>query len=316
MAAKTSMSISEAVRIAVTSLWAHKLRTILTLLGVVIGVTSVIAVVSVITGLNQYVAQKVFRLGTDVFVVTRGPQIITNIDDYEETQKHKKLTLDDYEAVRDGCHSCVTIGASLDHPNGQVKYGLDYLSDSHIMGWTPEMPALNDYDLSAGRHINQIDVAQSSPVCTVGFDIADQLLPGSDPIGKEIRVDTTACTVIGVGERLGSILGMSRDNWVILPITTFQKTYSSTDSISIWGRGTGVATLDSTMDDARLVLRARRHVPIAAKDDFSMGTNASYLSVWSNISASFFGITIIIASISLVVGGIVIMNIMLVSVTE
>jgi len=310
------MSIGEAVRIATASLWAHKMRTMLTLLGVVIGVMSVIAVVSIISGLNQYVAQKVFRLGADVFVVTRGPQIITNIDEYEETQKRKKLYLDDYVGVRDGCRSCVAVGASLDHQNSQVKYGTDYLSNSDVMGWTPEMPQLNDYDLSAGRHVNQTDVLHASPVCTVGFDIADQLLPGADPIGKEIHVDTSDCTVIGVGEKLGSVLGISRDNWVILPITTFQKIYSSNNSITLWGKGAGVAGLGPSMDEVRQLLRGRRHVAFSADDDFAMGTNASYLSVWSNISGSFFGVTIVISSISLIVGGIVIMNIMLVSVTE
>src|ERR1700722_6073223 len=316
MAQRTSMSIGEAVRIATASLWAHKMRTMLTLLGVVIGVMSVIAVVSIISGLNQYVAEKVFRLGADVFVVTRGPQIITNIDEYEETQKRKKLYLDDYVGVRDACKSCVALGASLDHQNAQVKYGTDYLSNSDIMGWTPEMPQLNDYDLSSGRHINQTDVQHASAVCTVGFDIADQLLPGADPIGKEIRVDTSECTVIGVGEKLGSVLGISRDNWVILPITTFQKMYSGNDSITLWGKGVGVAGLEPSMDEVRQVLRGRRHIAFSAPDDFAIGTNASYLSVWSSISGSFFGVTIVISSISLIVGGIVIMNIMLVSVTE
>jgi putative ABC transport system permease protein len=316
MADRTYMSVGEAVRIATGSLWTHKLRTMLTLLGVVIGVMSVIAVVSIISGLNQYVAEKVFRLGADVFVVTRGPQIITNIYEYEETQKRKKLYLDDYVGVRDACKSCVALGASLDHQNAQVKYGTDYLSNSDIMGWTPEMPQLNDYDLSSGRHINQTDVQHASAVCTVGFDIADQLLPGADPIGKEIRVDTSECTVIGVGEKLGSVLGISRDNWVILPITTFQKMYSGNDSITLWGKGVGVAGLEPTMDEVRQLLRGRRHVAFSADDDFAMGTNASYLSVWSSISGSFFGVTIVISSISLIVGGIVIMNIMLVSVTE
>ncbi len=119
-----------------------------------------------------------------------------------------------------------------------------------------------------------------------------------------------------MGEKLGSVLGISRDNWVILPITTFQKMYSGNDSITLWGKGVGVAGLEPSMDEVRQVLRGRRHVAFSAPDDFAIGTNASYLSVWSSISGSFFGVTIVIASISLLVGGIVIMNIMLVSVTE
>src|SRR5271155_4475740 len=140
MAGKTTMNFGEAVRIAIASLWAHKLRTVLTLLGVVIGVMSVIAVVSIVNGLNRYVAEKVFNLGADVFLVSRGPIIITNIDQYQETQKRKKFRIDDYEAVHDACRSCVAVGASIDHQGTQVKYGTDYLSNTHVLGWTAEMP--------------------------------------------------------------------------------------------------------------------------------------------------------------------------------
>src|SRR5579864_6664714 len=144
MPAKTSLSFGEATKIALASLWAHKLRSLLTLLGVVIGVTSVIAVVSLIGGLNAYVAQKVFNLGADVFLVSRGPLVTLNVDDYMKTQKRKKLYFDDYEFLRDNCKSCVAVGAELNHGNAQVKYGTDYLSNTNVMGWTAEMPDLEN----------------------------------------------------------------------------------------------------------------------------------------------------------------------------
>jgi putative ABC transport system permease protein len=316
MTAKTTLTLGEAVRIAIASLWAHKMRTVLTLLGVVIGVMSVITVVSIVNGLNLYVAEKIFNLGADVFLVSRGPAIITNIDEYEATQKRRKFRIDDYAALRNGCRSCVAVGASLNHFGAQVKYGADYVSNTNILGWTPEMPEIYDYDLLAGRHVGQPDVERARPVCTVGYDIADKLLTGRDPIGREIRVDTTQCEVIGVGKKLGSVMGQSRDNWVILPISTFQQVYSRDDSVRIWGKAAGTRALDPTIDEARMILRGRRHVAYGALDDFVIETNASFLSIWSNISSAFFGVTIVIASISLVVGGIVIMNIMLVSVTE
>jgi putative ABC transport system permease protein len=191
------------------------------------------------------------------------------------------------------------------------------LSNTRVLGWTAEMPRLYDLDLTEGRHISQMDVSRGTPVCTVGFDIADKLLGGMDPIGKEIRVDTTECEVIGVGKKLGSVMGMSRDNWVIFPITMFQRVYSSDDSIRIWGKSIGGSkTIGESMDDVRLILRGRRHVAYSAPDDFAIETNDSFLSLWGSISGAFFGVTIVIASISLIVGGIVIMNIMLVSVTE
>jgi putative ABC transport system permease protein len=226
------------------------------------------------------------------------------------------MRMDDYEFVRDNCKSCVALGAELNHGTGQVKYGTDYLSNTNIMGWTPEMPDLESYDLDSGRHVNQTDVMHRSPVCTVGYDIEDKLFPGTDPIGKEIRIDTTTCQIIGVGKKLGTVFGASRDNWVIIPITTFQKNYGSDDSLTIWGKGQGVVTMQQSMDEVRSLLRGKRHLSYGTEDDFEVQTNDSFLSIWSSISGSFFVLTVAIASISLVVGGIVIMNIMLVSVTE
>jgi len=315
MARKTSMSLREAVQISTVSLWTHKLRSMLTLLGVVIGVMSVIAVVSLIGGLNNYVAEKVFNLGADVFLISRAPAIITNVDQWEASQKRKKFTFDDYVAVRDSCQSCVAVGASLTKV-GQVKYGTDYLSDTSILGFTHEMAQLNSRELAQGRDISQLDVARGSPVCDVGYDVANKLLPESNPIGRQLRVDTGTCEVIGVGKMRGSVMGQSQDNYVVLPITTYQRIYASDDSLRLWVKATGTGTLESTMDEVRLILRGRRHVAYRDLDDFSMDTNASFLSLWGSISSTFFGVTIGIASISLIVGGIVIMNIMLVSVTE
>ncbi len=312
----TSMSFGEAVRIATASLWAHKLRTVLTLLGVVIGVMSVIAVVSVVNGLNLYVGDKLFNLGADVFLVSRGPVIITNIDEYQATQKRRKFTMADYEALRDSCHSCAAVGVSVNHAASQVKYGNEYISNADMAGWSAEMPDLYDLDLAVGRQINQTDVEQASPVCTLGYDIPEKLFPGTDPIGREIRVDTGECRVIGVGKKRGSVMGTSRDEWIVLPITTFFKIYGTEDSLRIWGKSGGTESLSRVMDEARTILRGRRHLPYGAPDDFVIETNQSFLTIWGQLSGAFFGVTILIASISLVVGGIVIMNIMLVSVTE
>ncbi|MBZ5694270.1 MAG: ABC transporter permease [Acidobacteriia bacterium] len=309
------MALSEAMRIAVASLWAHKMRSVLTLLGVVIGVTSVIAVVSVINGLNGYVAEKIFNLGADVFLINRGPSIITTIEEYEAAQKHRKFHFDDYEAVRDNCQRCVAVAANLNHV-GQVKYGTEYLSDANIIGFTYEMPQVLDRELSAGRQITRLDMARGAFVCDVGYDIVDKLLPGTDPVGKTIRIDTSECEIIGVGKKRGSVMGQSQDSWVILPLTTFQRIYGSDDSVRLWVKAAGTGAIESTMDEVRLILRGRRHVAYQDADDFSMETNSSFLQLWSSISGTFFGVTIGIASIALIVGGIVIMNIMLVSVTE
>jgi len=316
MPGKTSMEFSEAVKIAVSSLWAHKLRSVLTLLGVVIGVMAVIVVVSLINGLNAYVAEKVFNLGADVFLVNRGPIIPLNIDDFLETQKRKRFTLEDFEAVRDACRTCREVGAATRSEGAQVKYGMNYLRDSFVRGWTPAMPTIYDVELMSGRHIAEADVRAASPVCTVGWDIVENLLPDTDPIGKEVRVDGEVCQIIGVGKKLGSALGQTRDNWVILPITLVQKMYGTKESIRIWAKAPNPERMEETIDEVRQILRGRRHLAYATKDDFTVETSESLLGLWAGISSAFFGVVVIIASISLIVGGIVIMNIMLVSVTE
>ena len=310
------MHFSEAVAIATSSLWAHKLRSILTLIGVVIGVTSVIAVVSLINGANQYVATRVFRLGADVFGLSKQPSIITNVDDFLEFQKRKRITYDDFQAVKALCQSCKDVGAAL---GGRVeaKSGLNSLKDTNLRAWTPEMAELYDVDLVSGRHLTDTDLRDAAPVCVIGNDLVDNLMPGVDPIGKEIRWNNTPCQVIGLGKKEGSSLGTSLDNWIILPLTTYNKENGNQqDSLRVTCRAGSASNIQVSVDEVRQIMRGRHHLPYAKKDDFAVETSDSFLALWKDISGTFFVVTIGIASISLVVGGIVIMNIMLVSVTE
>jgi putative ABC transport system permease protein len=311
----TSMSFGEAVRIATANLWSHKMRSVLTLLGVVIGVTAVIAVVSLVSGLNKYVAEKVVGLGADIFMINRSPSIITSVDQWADAQKRRKFHYDDYVWLRDTCKSCVAVAGNL-QKTGQVKYGSNDLDDTAIVGFTYEMPEVLQRELAYGRYFTRLDMDRVAPVCDVGYDVVDKLMPGTNPIGKILHVDTGTCEIIGVAQKRGSVMGQSQDNWVIMPLTTYQAIYARDDSVRLWVKADGTGALDRTMDEVRLLLRGRRHRAYRDADDFAMETNASFLSIWSSISGTFFGVTIGIASISLIVGGIVIMNIMLVSVTE
>jgi putative ABC transport system permease protein len=312
----SALQLGEAVSIAASSLWAHKLRSVLTLIGVVIGVAAVIAVVSLINGANQYVATKVFNLGADVFGLAKQPSIVTNVDDWLEFQKRKKITYEDYAAVRSQCKSCKEIGASLGG-RVEIRSGLNSLKDTNLRAWTPEMAQLYDVDLAEGRHMTDADLHAAAPVCVIGRDIADNLMPGIDPVGKEIRWNNITCQVIGVGKKEGSSLGTSLDNWIIMPLATYMKDYGSQqDSLRVTSRAGSAAKIQDSVDEVRQIMRGRHHLPYGAKDDFAIETSDSFLSLWKDISQSFFLVTIAIASISLVVGGIVIMNIMLVSVTE
>jgi len=309
------MNIAESIRIALHSLWANKLRSVLTLLGVVIGVAAVIAVVTFVNGINGYVANRIFRLGADVFIVSKA-SVIRNIDEWMAAQKRKDISLDDYQAVAESCRHCAAVGATY-NGGGKIKYAEQSANDVNIRGWTASMAIIMDYDLVAGRMLNDTDIDRASNVAVIGNDIAENVLTGADPIGKEIRVDGKPYTVIGLGKKEGKTLGQSQDNYVIIPVTTFVHQYGKKRSARIFAKSQGIGeTLESAVDEARAIMRARRHVLPGQPDDFSADTNETFLGIWSNLSGTFFIAMIAIASISLVVGGIVIMNIMLVSVTE
>jgi putative ABC transport system permease protein len=316
-APKRPMNIAEAIRIALQSLWVNKLRSVLTLLGVVIGVAAVIAVVTFVSGINDYVAQKIFNLGADVFIISKMSPVETNVDHFLAAEKRKNLIMEDYEAAREACRHCEYLGAVM-RGTGGVKRGEHSISDTTLQGITPSMAQILDTDLTSGRMLNESELNTRSPVAVVGTDIVDHLMAGADPLGKEIIVDGWTYQVIGVGKKKGTTLGQSADNYVMIPITSYLKQYGGhNSSIGIWGKAlaTGVP-LDEAMDEARVALRARRHDRPGDDDSFEIETNASLLGIWSGLSNTFFMATIGIAAVSLVVGGIVIMNIMLVSVTE
>jgi putative ABC transport system permease protein len=311
------MNTLEAIRIALQSLWANKLRSVLTLLGVVIGVAAVIAVVTFVSGINDYVAHKIFNLGADVFIVSKMSAVETNVDHFLAAEKRKNLILEDYQAVADACRDCEHVGAVL-RGSGKVKHGEQSISDTTIQGITPSMATILDTDLTSGRMLNETDLNNRSPVAVVGTDIVEHLMAGVDPIGQEIRIDGWTYQVIGVGKKKGKTLGQSADNYALIPITVFLKQYGAhNNSIGIWGKAlaTGVP-LNEAIDEARVALRSHRHDRPGEDDTFEIETNASLLGIWSGLSNTFFMATIGIAAVSLVVGGIVIMNIMLVSVTE
>ncbi|HUM06111.1 MAG TPA: ABC transporter permease [Terriglobales bacterium] len=311
------MTSSEGLRIALQSLWANKLRSFLTMLGVVIAVAAVIAVVTFTSGLDRYVAERVFRLGTDVFIVSKISPVITNIDQFLEGEKRKDLTMEDYLAVRDACGKCSVVAASVLNPSGHVRYGEHSINDTWVRGMTPTMATVLDLNLSAGRMLNDNDEDNRSAVAVIGTDVVDNLFPGQDPLGRELRVDGQIYRVIGVGEKQGKTLGQTLDNFVAIPISTYLKQYGSHTSIRISGKAHGVGNqLNAAIDEVRVVLRARRHDLPGKPDSFVAETNDNFLSLWKSLTQTLFITITAIAAIALVVGGIVIMNIMLVAVTE
>jgi putative ABC transport system permease protein len=311
------MTLTEGVRIALQSLWANKLRSFLTMLGVVIAVAAVIAVVTFTSGLDRYVAERVFRLGTDVFIVSKISPVITNVDQMIEGEKRKDLTMEDYQAVRESCQKCSVVAASVLNFSGHVRYAEHSIEDTWVRGMTPTMATVLDLNLSEGRILNDTDQDNRSNVVVIGTDVVENLFPSQHPLGKEVRIDGQLYRVIGVGEKQGKTLGQSLDNYAAIPISAYLKQYGSHTSIRISGKAHGVGNqLNAAIDEVRVVLRARRHDAPGQPDTFVAETNDNFLSLWKNLTQTLFITITAIAAIALVVGGIVIMNIMLVSVTE
>jgi putative ABC transport system permease protein len=310
------MELIEGVRLALQSLWANKLRSILTLIGVVIGVASVIMVVTLTNGAKDFVTTKINTYGADVVTVTKMPDTFITIDEYLAFQKRRDVTFDDYRAIVSECGICRSVGARR-QTTGTVVYGNHSTTDAQIRGWTWTMPAISNLNIALGRGFTEVEDVHSAHVAIVGSDIVDNLIGPGDPLGKEIRVGGVPYTVIGVGEPQGKALGQSMDNWVAVPLTAFLAEYGSHATLDIYvDAGGGGEVMDTVSDELRTIMRARRHLAPSEADSFSVDTSATFQNLLGKILNSFGAVVAAIAGISLVVGGIVIMNIMLVSVTE
>src|SRR5271155_2262831 len=245
------MEFIEGFKIALQSLWANKLRTILTLLGVVIGVASVIMVVTRVNGAKQYVTTKLNTYGADIVTISKTPQTFLTIEEYLAFQKRKDLKLEDYEAIKEECKSCVSVGA-LRNTTGKIVYGTKSSTDTDVRGWTWTMPPMSNLNIEQGRSFTEAEDEHSARVAIVGYDIVDNLLGQGDPLGKEIRVDGEPYTVIGVGERQGKTLGASQDNWVAVPLMAFIQQYGANTTLIVYANaGGGGAMIDRVSDELR-----------------------------------------------------------------
>jgi putative ABC transport system permease protein len=310
------MEFKEAIKLALQSLWSNKLRSILTLLGVVIGVASVIAVVTLVNGANAFITSKFSSYGADVFTVSKMPALITDVNAYERYQKRKDILVPDYRYLLENCKQCTGMGAQQ-ATVGKVVHGTQSVTDTQIRGYTWEMPSLQNLNIVQGRDFTGADEEHASHVCIVGTDIVDHLLPGLDPIGQELHIDGVPYTIIGVSEKQGSTFGASQDNWVGVPLTAFQKTYGTAKTLTIYVKAASPgAPLEATADEVRVLMRSRRHDAPGAEQSFELDTNNTLVGFASTLTAKFGLVAGAIAFIALIVGGIVIMNIMLVSVTE
>jgi putative ABC transport system permease protein len=310
------MPFHEAIAIAMASVKANKLRSILTILGVVIGIASVIAVVAITDGLDRYMADKVLALGSKSFTVQKFPDIIVSFDQFREFNKRKDLTLRDVDLIRDSCTLCAEVGGLM-ATNRTVKYGSIKQESVQIMGVTENFSRIGSIrDLIVGRHLIDDDIDSARAVAVIGADLMDAFFPNTEPLGKEIIVDGNRLRVVGVGERKGKVFGESQDNFVWTSITAFRKLFGSRRSVSIQVEAQSMGVFEKAQDQARLALRNRRHLAYGEPDDFNIETGESVMDLWNSATQGIYVVTIVVTLISLLVGGVVVMNIMLVSVTE
>lgn len=305
----------ESITIALSSLVTNKLRSILTLVGMIIGVMTVIAVVSVINGMNSYVADEINKLGSSTFFVDKYG-IIRSADEWYEKVKRKDLTLMDMRAVESHCEDCMMVGGSSYDTDMTIKRGSNKVSGTTVQGVTHNYIEVTDVEIASGRTLAEFDNLHRRAVAVVGPDVTDNLFPGEDPIGQKIKIGGYYFNIIGVAKRRGSFLGANQDNWALVPLSAFFKYFTGREHLQIFVKAVSFSKLEDAMDEVRVILRARHHVKYDEPDDFDIMTTETFMDLYNNFTRVAWIVLIGVSSISLVVGGIVIMNIMLVAVTE
>jgi putative ABC transport system permease protein len=314
-------AIWEAFRVATGSLRANKLRTALTLMGIIVGVTAVIAVGTILKGLDQTVAQTFSSQGSTVFTISKNPQIITSREDFIKFNRRKDVTHEDAEAIARLCSTCWRTGIAANAVE-TVKYQDQTAENVRIRGVEPlAMFDIDGVSLNVGRIWSESEGASGREICVIGPDMLKNLFgdaPADQVVGKEIRIDGRPYLVLGVLEPLGSIFGFSRDNVVYIPYSTYQKAYGARRSLVVFIQVTAAEQLEAAEDQVRTIMRNRRGHSLNDGDDegFSLETQDVFLNLYGSATSNIYIVTIGVAAISLVVGGIVVMNIMLVSVTE
>ncbi len=301
---------------ALAALRGHKLRSALTLLGVTLSVTVLILVVSIITGANLYIENRVANLGSNVFLILRFP-IITNQQDYfKAMRRNRYITWDDYQALHDGLKLPKAVGLEV-RTNGKVRLGTQSLDDINVRGVTANIADMDVEEPETGRYITEADNDGRTTVTFIGQGVASKLFPAVDPIGKVIYVDGREYQVVGLAKPIGSVFGQSQDDFVYIPVRTFLKIYGEHDqdlAINIQGRGP--EWMEQTKEEARTMMRGRRHLDPNAEDNFGILGSDSIMNLWHSLTGAIATTMVGVVSVFLVIGGVVIMNVMLASVTE
>ena len=310
-------SLVEAFAMAIASLRAAKLRSFLTLLGIILSTTTLIAVMSVIHGMDRYVAEKIADLGAGGFVVVR----MAFFGDFdpkkflELQRKNPELSAEEYDFLRRNSKLTKEFGMRSTRM-ADVKNGNNRLEDVRIMGGTANLGILQLVKMESGRYITDSEDRNRRQVAFIGADVKDQVFPGMDPVGRTLDIGGRPFLVVGVAERMGTVFGQSQDLFVHIPIQTFFKMYGSRRGISYAALANSPEYLQQAMDETTALLRAYRHLPPGREDNFTVFTSDSILGAWDRLTGAIAATAVAVVSVFMVVGGVVIMNIMLAVVTE
>ncbi len=314
------MNIWESVRLALKAISSHKLRSILTTIGVMIGVMTVIGMLALIDGLNRRIASQLSSIGTNTFYVQKRGWILSR-EEMQAARGRKNLTLEDAEAVSEQVHSAQRVAPMLTG-TATVRYGGEVLDGVELVGTTPDYQYITEFKIENGRQLTSVDIDQTRQVCVIGKTVAEELFGSTDPLGNSILIGQNRFEIIAVLQAKGELFGNDQDNIIIIPISAYVKLFSGPvsirgrESVTIIVEPESPQLIEKTSQEIVSLLRRRRNVRPSDENDFSINTAEQLLDTYRNITSGVFGLMIGVTVLSLVVGGIGIMNIMLVSVSE
>jgi len=307
--------ILDSIVIALQAIWANKLRSFMTVLGNIVAVTSIVTVVTLIQGMNGMVADAIVSdVGADSFTVQRRPPILNEADE-ERTRNNPLITIDEAEAIRSFSPIIASVAAQAQR-NASVSYRTAEVDNAQIQGVTSSYTDFSTFSVETGRMMSPVEVERSQPVALLGWGLADRLFGDINPLNKTIKIAGVNFRVVGVSEQKGSFFGNSQDNFAVIPLGAYQRLFGARQSLQLMVKPVSTDVMPSAMDDATVALRVSRRLKPTEPDNFGIFTSETILNLYRQVTSGVFAVLVGIVALSLVVGGIVIMNIMLMVVSE
>ena len=307
--------VFDSILIALQAIWANKLRSFMTVLGNIVAVTSIVTVVTLIQGMNGMVADAIVSdIGADNFTVQRVPPIF-NEDQAERNRNNPLITIDEADAIRAFSPLIVSVAAQASR-NATVSYRTEEINNAQIQGVTATYSDFSTFSVERGRMMSAVEVERGQNVALLGYGLADRLFGDIDPIEKTVKIAGINFRVVGVSEQKGSFFGNSQDNFAVVPLGAYQRLFGARQSLSLMVKPVSTDRMSEAMDDATVALRVSRHLKPSAPNNFGILTSDTILDLYRQVTSGIFLVLVGIVALSLVVGGIVIMNIMLMVVSE